>query len=291
LAGVLVFFTLEKLIPHIHFLIKKEKIKSAHKRALLLAGTITLHNIPEGFAIASAFAGSNTLGWLVTSSIALQDIPEGMIVSAPLVCCGLSNKRSSFWGIFSGVAEFIAARFAMEAVKTKCHALKHIDEYSIHAKEISTGCIILSEVLELTEEEQKMMGVAGLIHDIGRLIILIASDSRNAPLVGSSLEKFQKILEDEMLIWGMDHSQAGARVCQRWHLPEELEEAVSRHHTPLIDDDFSFHGSIILLAHFIVVSDFTGEIINRLLPDRLFQKMNITPEQIATASRLYQERK
>lgn len=189
------------------------------------------------------------------------------------------------------LAEFIAARFAMEAVKTKCHALKHIGEYSNHAKEISSGCVILSEVMGLPEEEQKMMGVSGLMHDIGRLIMLIASDSTNAPLVGTSPEKFQEILKDEMMVWGMDHSQAGARVCQRWHLPSELEEAVSRHHTPMLDDDFSFHGSIIFVSHFIVMSDFTGEIIKKILPQSLFEKMNITQEQVVLASELYQERK
>jgi HD-like signal output (HDOD) protein len=189
------------------------------------------------------------------------------------------------------LADFIAARFAIEAVKTKCHALKHINEYSEHSKEISLGCIILSEVLGLSEEEQKMMGVGGLIHDIGRLIILIASDSTNAPLVGTSPEKFQEILKEEFSVWGIDHSKAGARICQRWHMPEELEEGVLRHHTPLLDDDFSFHGSLIFTAHFIVMSDFTGDIINRLLPKRLFEKMGMTIDHVNEAMDLYKTRK
>jgi ZIP family zinc transporter len=72
---------------------------------------MALHNIPEGFAIASAFAASPALGWLVTTSIAIQDVPEGLVASAPLACCGVSQKRSIFWGVFSGFAEFVAAIF------------------------------------------------------------------------------------------------------------------------------------------------------------------------------------
>ena len=79
------------------------------RKAALLAGTIILHNIPEGFAIAAAFAASSSLGWLVATSIAMQDIPEGLIVAVPLACYGLSRYRSFLWGVFSGLVELIAA--------------------------------------------------------------------------------------------------------------------------------------------------------------------------------------
>ena len=98
--GGAALFLLEKLIPHAHALVNKGEISHQGKRAALIAGTITLHNIPEGFAIASAFAASNPLGWLVSVSIAVQDFPEGLIVSAPLAAYGVSRKKSVFWGVF-----------------------------------------------------------------------------------------------------------------------------------------------------------------------------------------------
>lgn len=108
--GLVAFVVLDRILPHAHNFMKKgAKLPPKKKKAALLAGTITLHNIPEGFAIASAFATSPPLGWLVAVSIAVQDFPEGFIVSAPLCAYKVKSKSSFFCGAFSGFVEFMAA--------------------------------------------------------------------------------------------------------------------------------------------------------------------------------------
>jgi len=109
LAGMVAFLAVDKLLPHAHMALLGVEMPHTKRKVALLVGTITIHNIPEGFAVASAFAGSPSLGWLVTMSIALQDIPEGLIVSAPVACYGVATRRSFFWGVYSGVVEFAAA--------------------------------------------------------------------------------------------------------------------------------------------------------------------------------------
>jgi ZIP family zinc transporter len=122
-AGLLVLLSLDRTLPHAHLFFLGNDMPSAKKKAALLAGTITLHNIPEGIAIASAFAASVPLGWLVAISIALQDIPEGLIVAAPLACYGLSKRRSFFWGAFTGLVEMLAAVVAFFVLRTATAAL------------------------------------------------------------------------------------------------------------------------------------------------------------------------
>jgi ZIP family zinc transporter len=107
--GLCTFFIIEKLLPHAHAFMKHAPLEPKKRKAALLAGTITLHNIPEGFAIASAFAASPSLGWLVAGTMAIQDVPEGLIVSAPLAAYGMGKRHSFFWGAFSGFVEFLAA--------------------------------------------------------------------------------------------------------------------------------------------------------------------------------------
>lgn len=109
LLGFLAIMGAEKILPHVHMRLKNEKLDKSKKKAALIAGTLTLHNVPEGFAIATAFAASNPLGWFVTTSIALQDIPEGALVSTPLACYGIGVKKSAFYGMFSGLVEGAAA--------------------------------------------------------------------------------------------------------------------------------------------------------------------------------------
>lgn len=109
LTGMAVLGVLAKMLPHAHLILRRSEMPQAMRKVTLLAGAITLHNIPEGFAIASAFSDSASLGWLVALSIAVQDFPEGLIVSMPAVCYGTTTRRSFIWGAFSGVVEFAAA--------------------------------------------------------------------------------------------------------------------------------------------------------------------------------------
>jgi ZIP family zinc transporter len=96
--------------------LRKSELSHTKRKAALVAGIITLHNVPEGFAIASAFAGSTQLGWLVAASMALQDIPEGLLVAAPLAVYGVGRERSFKYAFFSGVAEAGAAVIAFSAL-------------------------------------------------------------------------------------------------------------------------------------------------------------------------------
>jgi len=109
LMGMTAFLVLGKLLPHAHFLLTGNELPDAKRKITLLIGTIMLHNIPEGFAIASAFATSSSLGWLVTLSIAFQDVPEGLIVGVSMACLGVSTRRSFLCGVLSGIVEFAAA--------------------------------------------------------------------------------------------------------------------------------------------------------------------------------------
>jgi ZIP family zinc transporter len=107
--GVVIFFAIERSLPHLHYLVRKTRISDSKKKATMIAGTITIHNLPEGFSIASSFAHSTPLGWLVTSTIAFQDIPEGTLVSTPLMCYGMDCMRSFKFGVLSGIIEGAAA--------------------------------------------------------------------------------------------------------------------------------------------------------------------------------------
>jgi len=109
LLGVLALFAADKILPHAHAHFRGKELMEAKRKVLLVAGAICIHNIPEGFAIASAFAGSTPLGWIVTLSIALQDIPEGLLISVPIAAYGISLQRSFGFGVFSGVIEAAAA--------------------------------------------------------------------------------------------------------------------------------------------------------------------------------------
>ena len=163
IVGMIVFLILDKLMPHAHLVLTGNKMPHVKRKVALLVGTITIHNIPEGFAIASAFATSSSLGWLVTLSIALQDIPEGLVVAAPVACYGVSTKRSFLWGVFSGVVEFIAAIGGFLLLRTISNATPLALGFSGGAM----AYVILSELLpDAMRAESRFAALAAFISGI-----------------------------------------------------------------------------------------------------------------------------
>lgn len=83
----------------------------ALRRALLVGGSITLHNVPEGLAIGIAFASGETgVGVALAAAITVQNVPDGFAVAVPAVDAGVSRGRTLLYTTLSGgVPEPIAA--------------------------------------------------------------------------------------------------------------------------------------------------------------------------------------
>ncbi len=83
------------------------------RKSMLLIGTITLHNIPEGMAVGLAFALAAQTGeaaalasaMALALGIGLQNFPEGAAVSLPIRQEGFTRFRSFLYGCVSGVVE------------------------------------------------------------------------------------------------------------------------------------------------------------------------------------------
>ncbi|MEW6749156.1 MAG: ZIP family metal transporter [Candidatus Micrarchaeota archaeon] len=109
LIGIAALTLSERALPHVHQHITKKELEHTKKKALMIGGAIAIHNIPEGLAIATAFASSVPLGWFVTTTMAIQDVPEGTLISAPLLCYGMKKSRAILFGVLSGLVEAAAA--------------------------------------------------------------------------------------------------------------------------------------------------------------------------------------
>ena len=90
------------------------------RRALLVGGTVTVHNVPEGLAIGIAFAsGETAVGTALAVAIAIQNVPDGFAVAVPAVDAGVSRRRTLLYTTMSGgVPEPIAAAVGFLLVET-----------------------------------------------------------------------------------------------------------------------------------------------------------------------------
>ncbi|MBN2123734.1 MAG: ZIP family metal transporter [Deltaproteobacteria bacterium] len=83
-AGSLVMYGLDRIIPHIHpELCSQEQGCKLRRTSVYLILGIFLHNFPEGMAIAIGSVTEIRVSFVIAIAIAIHNIPEGICTSAP----------------------------------------------------------------------------------------------------------------------------------------------------------------------------------------------------------------
>ena len=73
--------------------------------------------------------------------------------------------------------------------------------------------------------------VAGIIHDIGRMVIYLALNKENLEKLYSEVRPLQGGLVETLRL-GVDHQHLGAELVRSWMFPESLQFGVGYHHKP-----------------------------------------------------------
>ena len=88
----------------------------------------------------------------------------------------------------------------------------------------------LAPLYQVSKDEAYM---AALMHDIGRLGLLMAYGEHYAPLLEATYRTIADSLASEYALFGMDHCQAGLWLTQRWGFPPEYSRVAGCHHEDL----------------------------------------------------------
>jgi putative nucleotidyltransferase with HDIG domain len=97
----------------------------------------------------------------------------------------------------------------------------------------SLSCALLSEDLAAAcgiPSDQAY--TSGLLHDIGRLALLVKYPGPYADLLSVVIENHFGLLSSERELFDIDHCQAGAWLAEQWNFPDELKRVVAKHHDP-----------------------------------------------------------
>lgn len=104
-----------------------------------------------------------------------------------------------------------------------------------HSIACGTAARLLSSYFPRQMEAERFF-VAGLLHDIGRLILV-----QNLP--GHYFEILEQVRREEIFLFtaeeqrfGADHSVIGAALAHHWNLPEGLVNMIRHHHYPARED-------------------------------------------------------
>lgn len=98
----------------------------------------------------------------------------------------------------------------------------------------SMGTALLARLLarKLAAPLADQAFIAGLLHDIGKIILNYYMKDKFAQVIAMVEEENIPFMIAENRILGFDHAAVGARVAEKWNLPDELVEAIANHHQP-----------------------------------------------------------
>ncbi|MDA3845725.1 MAG: HDOD domain-containing protein [Vallitaleaceae bacterium] len=115
--------------------------------------------------------------------------------------------------------------------------VRELPGYALEKEELwrqSQICAITSRVIAKKVKYSKpdQAYTAGLLHDIGKVILdYYLSEQYQVIQEKMASGKWPFVaIEEEVL--GFHHGQVGAKIAEKWRLPEDLVEAIELHHTP-----------------------------------------------------------
>jgi len=74
--------------------------------------------------------------------------------------------------------------------------------------------------------------IAGLLHDIGKLILMTNFPEKYDSVVSSALHQNIILCDIELEVFGVTHGEVGAYLLGLWGLPDLVVEAIASHHNP-----------------------------------------------------------
>ncbi len=104
-----------------------------------------------------------------------------------------------------------------------------------HSLATASASRILAKLKGWRDPEEAFL--AGLLHDLGRLVMDRFLPSELDRILTLALEKAIPLIEAEREVLGYTHLEVGELLGEQWSLPSGLREAIRHHHTPVRFDE------------------------------------------------------
>jgi HD-like signal output (HDOD) protein len=102
----------------------------------------------------------------------------------------------------------------------------------VHALDVAHIARSLGALLSPKEVNAEELYLAGLMHDIGRFVMLVEAGDEVSPILEGKWSEPQEALDSEVSACGIDHNELGGLVCTYWKMPDVATRAALYHHRP-----------------------------------------------------------
>jgi HD-like signal output (HDOD) protein len=157
---------------------------------------------------------------------------------------------------------------------------ERLDMESFWRHSVACGCAarLLASLRRETNVERHF--VAGLLHDIGRLVLLSEAPREAQAVLQEAGERGELLYRIEYDRFEFDHAQLGGLLLEHWRLPAAHVAAVRHHHAPGRADGYKVEASLVHLADVVVHAVQYGNSGERFVPplaDSAWQALGFSP--------------
>lgn len=119
-----------------------------------------------------------------------------------------------------------------------------------HSLGVSKACGIICDVLKIPDAEE--VGMAGLLHDIGKVIFFTEEPDIYQKILLSAAKHNLPMIVAEQKLLGLDHTEVAGWLCDRWNLPQKLAAPMTYHHNPTGADTAQRATAVVFLANNVI---------------------------------------
>jgi putative nucleotidyltransferase with HDIG domain len=135
--------------------------------------------------------------------------------------------------------------------------------------EHSLGCAIASRVIAQKKglKEPEEVSVAGLLHDIGKVILMLEFQKEYEAAMNNAEVKKIAIFEAEKIQFNATHANVGSWLAEKWCFPRNLIEVIEFHHRPHLAKNAPLETAIVHMADVLVRARGFGFAGENLVPE------------------------
>jgi putative nucleotidyltransferase with HDIG domain len=235
-----------------------------------------------------------------------QDIGDAIQTDPSLTAKILKMINSAFYGLSSEVTSVPQAisllgrdqlkQVLLGSILTEVFPDFDSEHFSMHQFwEHSVKTAIIARHLAMQNAsviDHEAFFTAGLLHDIGRLIIAQVAPDELGEINAAVEDGGQHIMQAEAELLGVSHIDIGAKLLRDWNMPSMLIQCLVKHHDEEHIGPFAIETSIVYLANLLSQQEPVyeeDEMVELLEQIPNWQETDCSLEQVFIACRLADE--